>query len=172
MTGDPNRAGVLYATVNTSFYSSVDRGNHWYALPVGLPKDVYSVKPIVDPVTVGRIYLSTNYGLYTADLSATLAVKVIVLGTPPFGDWSFTGPDGDFTLPAAGGSRDLGRRDLGAYDLTLTPQPDYTIISVCTQGVGHGAQATAHAGAGHTVTCTFVAAAPDARTSRFPFIVR
>jgi len=169
---DPNRAGVLYATAGNSFYSSVDRGSHWYALPAGLPKDVYGIAPIIDPTTLGRVYLPTYLGLYTADLSATLAVDVAILGTPPTADWTLTGPDGDFTLPAAGGSHDLGRLDLGAYDLTITPQPDYTVQSICTQGLGAGSQATAHAAAGQAITCTFYAAAPDAPTSRLPIIGR
>lgn len=168
---DPSRAGILYATVVADhFYTSVDSGDHWYAFPAGLPRDTYASSIIVDPETVGRVYLATSSGVHTADLSAILSAEVVVLGTPPADAWTLTGPKGDFTLPAAGGKQQLGRFSLDTYDVSITPQPGYTVASVCTQGSGAGTTATAHAAAGQRVTCTFYVAAPDAPRTHLPVI--
>ena len=168
---DPSRAGILYATVVADhFYTSVDGGDHWYAFPAGLPRDTYASNIIVDPKTVGRVYLATGSGVQVADMSAILSAEVVVLGTPPADAWTLTGPKGDFTLPAGGGKQELGRFSLGTYDVSITPQPGYTVASVCTQGIGAGVTATAHAAAGQRVTCTFYAAAPDAPRTHLPMI--
>jgi photosystem II stability/assembly factor-like uncharacterized protein len=168
---DPSRAGILYATVvDDYFYTSVDSGNHWYAFPAGLPQDTGVSTIVVDPATVGRVYIGTSSGVHVADLSAILSAEVIVLGTPPADAWTLTGPRGDFTLPATGGKQQIGRLSLGMYDVNITPQPGYTVAGTCTHGTGAGTTATAHAAAGQRVTCTFYAAAGDAPRALLPVI--
>ncbi len=169
---DSRRAGVLYAIANGQLYTSVDGGDQWYPFPAELPKDKIPVALVLDPTATGRLYLPTDNGIYTADLRADVKVAVVVLGTPPAEGWTVSGPKGDFVLPAAGGSHGVGGLELGAYDLSIAAQADYTMHGSCTPGSGHGGEAVAHAAAGQHVTCTFVAAAPDASLLYFPRIGR
>jgi hypothetical protein len=86
---------------------------------------------------------------------ASLTVTKTVVGPAPADSWSFIGPSGTFTLPAAGGSRLIPDLAPGTYAITETVKAGYTAAVTCSDGSSGAASVAVNLAAGIAVGCTF-----------------
>lgn len=85
---------------------------------------------------------------------ATLTVAAIVNGMAPTSAWSFSGPNGAFSLAATGGSQAF-TVSAGSYTIAATSQSGYTMAVSCTNGATGNSLVTVNLKAGDNVTCAF-----------------
>lgn len=95
-----------------------------------------------------------SWGVIPAE-RATLTVVQTGSTPTPGAPWSFIGPWGRFSLPAAGGSRAISFLAPGVHTVSQNNWPDYTPAVTCSNGVTGSHTVTLTLAAGDNVTCTF-----------------
>jgi uncharacterized repeat protein (TIGR01451 family) len=98
--------------------------------------------------------------LLTNDLNGPCALPKLtviknVLGPVPASDWNFSGPNGAFTLPAAGGSTTFSALNPGPYTISETAVPGYQTSVSCSNGAAGANSVGVTLGINDDVTCTF-----------------
>ncbi|MFN8494003.1 MAG: hypothetical protein U0350_40775 [Caldilineaceae bacterium] len=89
---------------------------------------------------------------------ANLTLVQNVTGMAPTGAWQFNGPNGPFTLAAAGGTQTFAL-PAGSYAIAETAKSGYTVAVACSNGVTGSTLAALSLKPGDNVTCTFTATA-------------
>jgi uncharacterized repeat protein (TIGR01451 family) len=84
-----------------------------------------------------------------------LTIVKSMVGPAPADDWSFTGPNGGFTLPKAGGSTTFVDLAPGAYTISETAVPGYQTTVTCSSGATGTTSVGVTLGINDNVTCTF-----------------
>ncbi|MCX6044101.1 MAG: hypothetical protein NT075_03245 [Chloroflexi bacterium] len=106
--------------------------------------------------------INANFNLLSKqpleETTTSLTIVKAIIGIPPAAEWALSGPNGDFTLPAAGGSQSF-TLDPGTYPLAETLKAGYTSTVNCDNGPSGSNTVNVTLSEGETVTCTFTAIA-------------
>ncbi len=100
--------------------------------------------------------VTCTFAATTQPANLTLIQKVT--GMAPTSPWQLNGPNGPFTLAAAGGTQSFAL-PAGNYALAETPKTGYATTVTCSNGTTGGVLASLSLKPGDAVTCTFTATA-------------
>lgn len=103
--------------------------------------------------SVAMIGAAAHYSC--SEVSAgSITIRKLVVGPIPDTDWGFSGPNGAFTLPAAGGDTQFTLLP-GQHTFTETQKDRWSVVVNCNSGESGFDQVQVDLAAGEYVTCTF-----------------
>jgi len=158
----PNGAFELPAAGGSVDFTSLTAGNSYtfaestqngYAVAVTCDNGNVGTNSITVTPQPGQTVICTF-----ANLAQPGTIRIInnVVGMPPTSDWSFSGPNGAFTLAAAGGTQDFAGLAAGSsYTFTQVVKSDYTLEVLCDSGATGTNSVTVHLQVAQTAICTF-----------------
>ncbi len=90
---------------------------------------------------------------------AQIVVQKQVNGIAPADDWQFSGPKGEWTLPALGGATVITPLGSNSYVISETTKQGFSSSASCTNGANGSNSVSVTPNAGETITCTFTSSA-------------
>lgn len=149
----PAAGGSQSFTVDAGAYTINETDKTGYTLAVTCDNQANGTNSVDITVNDGDAVTCT----FTATAQPG-AIKIVsnVVGATPANDWQFSGPDGVFTLPAAGGDQTFAGLTAGAnYTFNESAQSGYTTTSSCDNKTTGNREITVPLLPGQTVICTF-----------------